>query len=48
MFDKNKDNTISKEEFTEIFKDFIKKELGNINNLISDLRREFKKADVSN
>lgn len=48
MFDKNNDNTISFDEFSSIIKDFLRKEMSQANDFLSDLRREFKAADTHN
>jgi hypothetical protein len=46
MFDRDHDNTISKDEFMSIIKDFVRKEMGSVNDLLFDIRREFKNADT--
>ena len=46
--DKNKDGKISPEEFREVMEEKIKKDILQLDDLLSDLRAEFKKADVNN
>lgn len=48
LFDKDKDDKISIEEFSSILKDFIRKELSQANDFLGDLRKEFKAADTTN
>jgi Ca2+-binding EF-hand superfamily protein len=48
MFDKDGDNTISYDEFSSIIKDFLRKEMSQANDFLSELRKEFKAADTNN
>ena len=42
MFDKNSDGTIKYDEFSLIIKDFLKKEMLSADELLEELRKEFR------
>ena len=42
MFDKNNDGIINQDEFSLILKDFLKKEMLNSDELLEEIRKEFR------
>lgn len=47
-FDKDNSGTITYDEFRLIMEDFMKNEMKNADNLVKDIRREFKRSDITN